>query len=60
MFGNWTQVYQLTRPGMKPELLFEAPFTDIHHEGVAGVFGDGQGRELITLIKKVNEAVMVN
>jgi type I restriction enzyme, R subunit len=58
-FINFIIDYLTINGAMKPELLFEAPFTDIHHEGVAGVFGDGQGRELIELIETVNQSVLV-
>jgi len=50
----------LTKNGvMEPELLYEPPFTDIHHEGIGGIFDVSQADELISLIRQVNLSVMV-
>ncbi|MEA5535853.1 DEAD/DEAH box helicase family protein [Crocosphaera sp. XPORK-15E] len=46
----------LTQNGvMNPGLLYESPFTDIHHEGLDGVFNDDQADEIVTLVKVFNQ-----
>jgi type I restriction enzyme, R subunit len=37
-----------------PNMLFEAPFTDMNHDGISGVFNDTAAREIITIIKSIN------
>lgn len=39
---------------MKPEALFEPPFTDRHHEGVAGVVPD-IAEAIVETITRMNE-----
>lgn len=48
----------LTQNGvMNPGLLYEPPFTDIHHEGLDGVFNDDQADEIVALVRSFNETV---
>ena len=45
----------LTQNGtMDPGLLYEPPFTDIHDEGLDGVFGDAGATKVIHLIEEIN------
>ena len=46
----------LTQNGvMNPGLLYEPPFTDIHDEGLDGVFNDDQADEIVALVRLFNE-----
>ena len=45
----------LTQNGtMDPGLLYEPPFTDIHDEGLDGVFGDMVATKIIHLLDDIN------
>src|SRR5574344_1169180 len=45
----------LTKNGvMEPKILFEQPFTNVHYEGIAGVFANNDIADLINLIKSIN------
>jgi type I restriction enzyme R subunit len=45
----------LTQNGtMDPGLLYEPPFTDIHNEGLDGVFGDEGATKIIHLLGEIN------
>ena len=45
----------LTRKGtMDAGMLYEEPFTDIHYEGVEGVFEDAAVGEIINVIRAIN------
>lgn len=45
----------LTQNGvMDPGLLYEPPFTDIHDEGLDGVFGDDGATRIIHLLEEIN------
>ena len=45
----------LTQNGtMDPGLLYEPPFTDIHDEGLDGVFGDVGATRIIHLLEDIN------
>jgi type I restriction enzyme, R subunit len=47
-------VSYLTRNGtMDPGLLYEPPFTDIHNEGLDGVFGDAGAPRIIQLLQDI-------
>ena len=46
----------LTRNGaMDPGLLYEPPFTDLHDEGLDGVFGDDGATRIVKLIDDINQ-----
>ena len=48
----------LTQNGvMNPGLLYEPPFTDIHDEGLDGVFNDDQADEIVALVRSFNDTV---
>jgi type I restriction enzyme R subunit len=50
---NW-----LTKHGiMNPHLLYEPPFTDIHTEGLDGVFNDEDADNIIEIVRCFNEGV---
>ncbi|MGI0479353.1 DEAD/DEAH box helicase family protein [Geminocystis sp. CENA526] len=50
---NW-----LTQHGvMNPPLLYESPFTDIHPEGLDGVFNDKDADNIIAIVRYFNEGV---
>ncbi len=51
-------INHLTANGtIAPDLLFAQPYTDIHHEGLTGLFSDTQAKELITVVKSINVVV---
>jgi type I restriction enzyme R subunit len=39
---------------IEPKMLFEAPFTDINLEGVAGLFDHAVAQKIISLIETIN------
>lgn len=46
----------LTRNGaMDPGLLYEPPFTDLHDEGLDGVFGDSGATKIIHLLQEIEQ-----
>lgn len=48
----------LTQNGvMNPGLLYESPFTDIHSNGLDGVFNDDEADEIVGLVRSFNETV---
>lgn len=48
----------LTQNGvMNPGLLYEPPFTDIHDEGLDGVFKDDEADDILALVGSFNETV---
>lgn len=45
----------LTRNGvMDPGLLYEPPFTDVHHEGLDGLFPGEEGDRLVSIVRDLN------
>ena len=40
---------------MDPGLLYEPPFTDIHNEGLDGVFGDAGATKIIHLLQDIEQ-----
>lgn len=50
---NW-----LTQHGvMNPSLLYESPFTDIHTEGLDGVFNDEDADNIVTIIRSFDQPI---
>ncbi|NOY72553.1 MAG: DEAD/DEAH box helicase family protein [Gammaproteobacteria bacterium] len=47
--------YLMRNGMMKPKVLFDAPFTHINTKGVAGIFGDEDGKKVIELVREINE-----
>ena len=48
----------LTQNGiMNPGLLYESPFTDLHHKGLDGVFEDDDADQIISLVRSFNKTV---
>ena len=53
-----TIIDYLTQNGiMNPGLLYESPFTDIHYEGLDGVFEEDDADQIISLVRSFNETV---
>lgn len=53
-----TIIDHLTQNGvMDVGLLYETPFTDLHYEGLDGVFGDTDASEIVELVQSFNETV---
>ncbi len=44
---------------LNKQLLFEPPFTEIHQDGMFGVFDDGQVRKVISIVDEINERAEV-
>ena len=44
---------------MDPGLLYEPPFTDLHHKGLDGVFEDNDADQIVLLLGSFNETVGV-
>ncbi|NET07509.1 MAG: hypothetical protein F6K16_22955 [Symploca sp. SIO2B6] len=56
-----TIIDYLTQQGiMDAGLLYEPPFTDLHHEGLDGVFDDDHAEEIINIIESFNKTIGVN
>jgi type I restriction enzyme R subunit len=55
-----TIIDHLTQNGvMDPGLLYEPPFTDLHHKGLDGVFEDDDANQIVLLVDSFNETVGV-
>ncbi len=55
-----TIIDYLTQNGvMDPGLLYEPPFTDLHHEGLDGVFESDDADQIVLLVRSFNETVGV-
>jgi type I restriction enzyme R subunit len=55
-----TIIDHLTQNGvMDPGLLYEPPFTDLHHQGLDGVFEDDDANQIVLLVDSFNETVGV-
>lgn len=51
----------LTQSGvMNPEILYESPFTDLHYEGLDGIFDNDKADRIIAIIESFNDAVDIN
>lgn len=40
---------------IEPKMLFEAPFNEMHDQGVMGMFNDTNARKVIDIVKEINE-----
>jgi len=48
----------LTQNGvMDPALLYEPPFTDLHHQGLDGIFESDDADQIVLLVGSFNETV---
>jgi type I restriction enzyme R subunit len=48
-------IEHLTQNGMmKPGRLYESPFTDLHSEGLDGLFGDEEANEIVRIVRSIN------
>ena len=45
---------------MNPRLLFEAPFTDFHRDGLDGVSNDEDADAIVAIIRSFNQTVEIN
>jgi type I restriction enzyme, R subunit len=53
-----TIIDYLTQNGvMNPALLYEPPFTDLHYEGLDGVFASSDADAIVSLVRSINETV---
>jgi type I restriction enzyme, R subunit len=53
-----TIIDYLTQNGvMDAGLLYESPFTDLHYEGLDGVFEPDDADQIISLVRSFNETV---
>ena len=53
-------VEQLTQRGIvQPELLFEAPFTDVAPTGPVALFGEAKVTELVAVLRRIRETAEV-
>jgi type I restriction enzyme R subunit len=51
-----TIISYLTRNGMiEKKMLFEPPFTNVHDQGLLGIFDDAEATKVIKLIDRVND-----
>lgn len=51
----------LTQNGvMDPGLLYEPPFTDLHHQGLDGVFEDNDAEQIVAIVRVFNNSVGVD
>lgn len=56
-----TIITYLTKNGIIDKtMLFESPFTNIHDQGLLGVFDDAQATKVIKLIDRVNENALAH
>ncbi len=44
---------------IEKKMLFEPPFTNVHDQGLLGVFDDAEATQVIKLIDKVNDNALV-
>ncbi len=56
-FVNYIIDHLTANGTIEPELLYGQPYTDIHYEGLTGVFPDTQARELLQVVQAVNTVV---
>ena len=41
---------------MDPGLLYEPPFSDIHYEGLDGVFSDDHADKIVSIVRTFNDS----
>ncbi|WP_099239316.1 DEAD/DEAH box helicase family protein [Synechococcus sp. BDU 130192] len=50
----------LTQQGtVEPRLLYEPPFTELHHEGLDGLFGDDDADNIVSIIRSFNTSLEI-
>jgi len=54
-FLNEVVEYLVKNGIMEPKMMFDAPFTYIHDQGLIGVFGEDMSKEVIGLIQHIND-----
>ncbi len=56
-----TIISYLTKNGtIAKNMLFEPPFTNVHDQGLLGVFDDADATKVIKLIDRVNDNALVS
>lgn len=45
---------------LDPSLLFDEPFTSIHHEGITGLFDDDMTIRLVSVIRELNDSARIS
>jgi type I restriction enzyme, R subunit len=45
---------------LDPSLLFDEPFTSIHHEGITGLFDDDMAIRLVSVIRELNDSARIS
>ena len=56
-FVNYIIDHLTANGTIDPELLYGQPYTDIHYQGLTGVFPDVQAKELLQVVRAVNVVV---
>ena len=56
-FVNYIIDHLTANGTIDPELLYDQPYTDIHYQGLTGVFPDAQARALLRVVQAVNVVV---
>ena len=46
--------YLMRNGVMKPKVMFDAPFTNLHSSGVSGVFGNEDSKKVVELVREIN------
>jgi type I restriction enzyme, R subunit len=41
-------------------MMFDEPFTSIHHEGITGQFDNDMAIKLVSVIRELNESVRIS
>ncbi|MBN4079334.1 DEAD/DEAH box helicase family protein [Beggiatoa alba] len=47
--------YLVKNGTMEPKIMFEAPFTNLNTSGLAGIFSEDKSREVIELVRHIND-----
>lgn len=56
-FVNYIIDHLTANGTIDPEPLYGQPYTDIHYQGLTGVFPDSQAKALLQVVQAVNEVV---